>query len=207
MKYFLLFSFLFSSSAISAQPKPKVVFECTVEYSVNNDEETKDEALKHTAVVLYIKHHLSRVDFMSPSFTQKKFFDSRKGTAVILQEMGSTKVMRNIDSLKWLAMNKRFDSALIRFANEKKTILDYTCSKATVSLKDGTVYNLFYATQIIPSFTAYEYQFKDIPGFVLEYETVEEGSGKKVRYTASKINFSPVPASKFELPKGGYRIL
>ena len=51
----------------------------------------------------------------------------------------------------------------------------------------------------------FEYEFKDVPGLVLEYETVEDG--KQIKYTATKINLSPVQTSKFDIPTSGYRIL
>ncbi len=36
----------------------------------------------------------------------------------------------------------------------------------------------------------------------------EASLGKlKVTYTVSSINFNPVPASKFDLPKSGYRVM
>lgn len=75
-----------------------------------------------------------------------------------------------------------------------------------MQLKDGTVFTLYYASAIIPSVKEFEYQFKDIPGFVLEFES-QEAEGKKIRYTAAKINLSPVQASRFDIPVSGYRLL
>jgi hypothetical protein len=74
-------------------------------------------------------------------------------------------------------------------------------------LKDGSNFNVYYAPSIIPSNKEYEYQFKDLPGFVLEYETQTEDGKTKISYVASKIILTPVPESKFEVPKSGYRIL
>jgi hypothetical protein len=39
----------------------------------------------------------------------------------------------------------------------------------------------------------------------MQYETAM--GNINVIYTVSKISFAPVPASKFELPKAGYRIM
>jgi hypothetical protein len=52
----------------------------------------------------------------------------------------------------------------------------------------------------------FEYQFRDVPGFVLEYES-QEGDKGVIRYTATKINLSPVQASRFDIPVSGYRLL
>jgi len=48
-------------------------------------------------------------------------------------------------------------------------------------------------------------QFKNLEGLPLEYELSQ---GKlRIKYTVSKINMNPVPASKFDIPKSGYREL
>jgi hypothetical protein len=66
---------------------------------------------------------------------------------------------------------------------------------------------MYYATEIIPSVNENDYQFKAIPGFVLEYESEIDKGKSKITFTATKINLSPVPAAKFEIPKSGYKIL
>jgi GLPGLI family protein len=170
----------------------------------NND---TAESAQQASMVLYIKGQQSRLDFISPSYTQIKFFNGNTSSAVILQDLGATKVRRNIDSLKWSRLNAKYDSLNVSYSDETKTILGYECKKAIITLKDGSSYSLFYATGIIPSTRDYEFQFKKIPGFVLEYETVADGSNQKVKYIATKINLSPVQASKFEVPKSGYRVL
>ena len=65
----------------------------------------------------------------------------------------------------------------------------------------------FIPPAIIPSNREYEYQFKDLPGFALEYETNSEDGKVKYKYFAEKITLTPVLAAKFDLPKSGYRIL
>ncbi len=204
MKY-LLILFLCCSLAAGAQPKPKVVTECTVDFSVALGEGTNMP--QSSSVVLYIKGLQSRLDFISPAFTQVKFHDAKKRAVVILQDLGATKVRRDLDSVKWKKLNEKYDSLTVTFTDEKKTILGYECKKASIVLKDGTAYSLFYAVDIIPSTREYEFQFRNIPGFVLEYETAGDSAGEKVRYTATKINLSPVQASKFEIPRTGYRVL
>jgi hypothetical protein len=55
----------------------------------------------------------------------------------------------------------------------------------------------------VPENPDYNVQFRNLDGLPLEYELVQ---GKlKIKYTVSKINMNPVPASKFDIPKGGYR--
>ena len=204
MRYLLSF-FLLAGLAANAQVKPKTVTECTVDFSVVLGEGVADA--QQPSLVLYIKGQQSRLDFISPSFRQVKYYDGKTKSAVILQDRGATKVRRDLDSLKWQKLNEKYDDVSVTFSEEKKTILGYECKKANITLKNGSTFSIFYATEIVPSTKEYEFQFRGIPGFVLEYEAAGEGANQKVTYTATKINLSPVSPSKFEIPKTGYRVL
>ncbi len=193
--------------AVNAQPKPKTIFECTVEFSALKNDSKNSDTLSQTAMVVYIRNNLSRVDYINQSFIQKKIYDTKRNAGVILQELGTVKVMRNVDSLKWLELNRRYEDASISYSNESKTILGYECKRATIVLRDSSKFDVYYAPQIIPSTTAYEFQFRNIPGFVLEYETIATGSAERISYRATKLNLSPVPVSRFEIPKDGYRVI
>lgn len=114
--------------------------------------------------------------------------------------------MTKLNSKDWVSQNSKFSGMTISFLNETKNILGYDCKKAVLKLQNGSQFTVFYATAIAPSVREFEYQFKDIPGFVLEYEAME-GAGQTITYTATKINLNPVQASKFDIPVSGYRIL
>lgn len=192
-----------------AHAQQRVVAECSVIYSITTDEkEDKNwvESLKSSTKTVYIKGFNSRTDLISPAFTQSVFFDKSNGTAVVLRILGNNKFITRLDTSGWHQLNSKFDEAVLVTSNETKTILGYECKKAVLKLKDGNSFMLYYTTAIIPSVREFEFQFKNIPGFVLEYETSEK-SGKKVHYTATEINLNPVPASKFEIPTSGYRLL
>jgi GLPGLI family protein len=170
-----------------------VVAECTVNYaiSVNNESQVDKDAvalLKQSSKVIYIKGNNSRSDLISPSFSQSLIFNTK------------------ISSLDWIKQNDKFSDMLIQFSDERKTILGYECKRADLLLKDGSTFSVFYASNIIPSVREFEYQFKDIPGFVLEYEA-KDGYTQKITYTATKISLNPVSAAKFDIPTQGYRLL
>lgn len=200
-----ILSFLLFAVTLNAQQK--IVAECTVTYSIETSSENKsEEALKNSSKTVYIKGNDSRVDIVSASFTQSLIYNKTTATATILREFGANKFISKLDNAKWLAENKKFDGALLNIGTETKTILGYNCKKATLTLKDGSIYELFYVTTIIPSVKEFEYIFKDVPGFVLEYDAID-ANGKKIHYIANKINLSPVAVSKFDIPTSGYRIM
>ena len=187
-----------------------VVAECTVNYQISLEEpnlnKDVEKVLQQSSKTVYIKGNDSRVDLNSPSLLQSIIYDKSNGSAVILREFGNNKFLTRMSSTEWRLANKQYDGMTIHFVNESKTILGYECKKAVLNLKDSSIYNIYYATAIAPSVREFEFQFKDVPGFVLEFD-VKEQSTSIVRYKATKINLSPVQASKYDIPTSGYRLL
>lgn len=189
----------------------RVIAECTVSYAISVDnaiglDKEAVELLKSSSKTVYIKGNDSRVDLMSSSFLQTMIFDKTTGNAVILRELGANKFMTKLESKAWIAQNSKYSGMTINHENETKNILGYDCKKAVLKLQNGTSFSVYYATAIAPSVKEFEFQFKDIPGFVLEYEA-QEGGAQKITYKATKINLNPVQASKFDIPTSGYRLL
>ena len=211
MKKYLLATLFSLFLLLQLTAQTRTVADCTITYVISTDGLNADkevtESLKASTKTVYIKGNDSRTDLVSPSFIQSLLYNKTTGNAVILREIGNNKFMTRLDNTKWINENKKYESMQISFsATETKTILGYECKKAMIQMKDGSALQLYYATAIIPSVKEFEYQFKDIPGFVLEFES-QEANNKKIKYTATKINLSPVPASKFDIPTSGYRLL
>jgi GLPGLI family protein len=198
---------VFTAVTAKTYAQQRTVAECTVTFGISTTSSDKDtkESLDKTSKTVYIKANQSRVDLSSTAFSQSVFFDKNTGNATILREIGGNKFISKMDNTKWKAANAKYEGAALTVSDQTKTILGYECKKATLKLTNGASYTLYFAANIIPSVKEFEYQFKDVPGFVLEYETEEDG--KTITYTANKINLSPVPASKFDIPTSGYRVL
>ena len=207
-KYLILSALVFFFIPVIAQQR--VVAECTAVYNITLDDNNVDTetlaTMKATTKTVYIKGVNSRTDLISPSFSQSVIYNKNTAAATILRNIGANKFMTKLDPTKWVAEHVRYANMKLVKSNETKTILGYECKKIVLELSDSTTLSVFYATNISPSVKEFEYQFKDVPGFVLEYESAE-GVGRKIKYTAAQINFSPVPASKFDIPVSGYRIL
>ena len=191
------------------QAQQRIIAECTISYSIAPSDtasvETK-QILKLSTKTVYIKGNSSRADLTSPSFNQSIIYDRTTGEATVLREFGSNKFITKLDNDKWKEENKKFDGLTIEATEIRKKIAGYDCKRSIIHLKDGSTYFLFYTSAITPSVKEFEYQFKSIPGLVLEYEAVG-ANGEKVTYTASKVNLSPVPNTFFNIPTSGYRVL
>ncbi len=206
------FTFLFLMVVVAATAsfaQQRVIAECTVEFTVStaDGDAATQESMKNTQKTLYVKGTKSRTDLVNPSFTQTTLFDTKSDTAVVLRTFGNNKYMSYLDEKKWLAQHKKYEGLVLTPADETKVILGYECKKILAEAKDGSRYNIFYAPSVIPSNREFEYQFKDVPGFILEYEAADEAGKVTFKYTATKISLNPVLAQKFDLPKSGYRIL
>ena len=104
-----------------------------------------------------------------------------------------------------LLKNKKKNDIVFTLSNESKTLIGYNCSKATATLKDGSILTVYYTKDLIASNKDYDPTFRSLPGLPLQYQF--ETAKLKFIYIASKIDFNPVPASKFEFPKSGYRVM
>jgi len=191
--------------------QPKIISDCVVYFSMNvEDSKANPQVIKSLAgatQVLYIKGSKSRVDLITPGFKQTTLADSKSDSTIILRELGNTKYISYLNRSKRVEQNKRYEGVQFNKTNEKKTILGYECRKLVATLSDGSAYNVFYTSSITPSNKEYEYQFKNLAGFVLEYESESVDGKTKVKFSADKITLEPVATGLFDLPKSGYRIL
>ncbi|WP_018616998.1 hypothetical protein [Segetibacter koreensis] len=189
----------------------KTISDCTVYFNVSIEDANADpqviKSMAGATKVLYIKGSKSRSDLITPGFKQTTLTDAKSDTTVILRELGNTNYISYLNNSKRKAQNKKYEGIQFANTNEKKTILGYECKKVIAKLTDGSTFNVYYTSSISPSNKDFEYQFKDLPGFVLEYESESVEGKTKVKYSATKISVEPVPIAMFDLPKSGYRVL
>ena len=138
--------------------------------------------------------------------TLTTIYDGDKHAITILKEFGEQKYMITLTPEDWTDANKKYEGIVYSYDPVgEKTILGYKCKKATGTLQDGTTYTVWYTPDLVPENKNFQYETRTLPGMALEYEI--DSKNQKVTYTVSKISFSPVQASKFELPKSGFRLM
>jgi GLPGLI family protein len=209
MKYLLSF-LLIACLATAPAHAQKKFSEGTISYDIvintGSDKPKSADYLDGTTVANYIKGNRSRTEMVSPLGTLTTIQDSAKHSVVILKEFGEQKYMITLTPDDWKDANKKYENINYTYdPSSEKTIMGYTCKKATGTLKDGTTYTVWYTTDLVPENKSFQYEMRTLPGLALEYEVAT--TNQKVTYTVSKISFSPVPASKFDLPKAGFRIV
>ena len=190
-----------------AQAQQRIVAECTVVYKVETQDADNAGKRQKATKTVYIKSNNARVELVSQAYAQTTIYNKTTATAAIIRTIGGEKYMTTLSAAQWQKLNKLLDSTRIVLTTDSLSILDYSCKKAILYLKDNSEVTVYYTTNIIPSVREYEYMFKDIPGFVLGYEMLD-AKGVKTSFKATQINlYNPVPSSKFDIPTKGYRLI
>lgn len=211
MKKILLFPVLLLTIFSSFGQDQKVLNDCTVTYDVSVIDAKADPgvaaAMQGATKVVYIRSNKVRTDFITSTFTQTTLQDSKSDSTIILREFDKNKFISFLYGNKRKELGKKYEHIRFAKSTDKKVILGYQCVKTIATLADGSTYNIFYAPSIIATNNNFETQFKDLPGFVLEYEAQTDDGKVRVKYTASKMTLIPVPIAKFDIPLSGYRVL
>src|SRR5215831_15084212 len=202
----ILIAFLFFIAVTKAQTK---FSEGSIVYNIainTNDANPKPaDGFDGATNTIYINGNLSRSELVSVFGTQSTIVDGKTGKATVLKEYGDKKFMISMTHDDWLEANQKYDSVTFTYENEYKVIAGYNCQKATGKLKNGESFIVYFTNQLIPVNKDFQYSNRSLPGLALEYES--NLGNNKVIFSASKISFDPVPASKFDLPKSGFRVI
>ena len=199
---FILFSFT-TSIAQTKFSEGSIVYNVTV--NTNDPTPKLADGFDGATNTIYIKGKLSRSELVSVFGTQSTIIDGRTGKVSVLKEYGDKKYMISMTPADWIEANQKYDSVVFSYENEYKIIAGYNCQKAIGKLKNSETFIVYFTKELIPENQDFQYSNKSLPGLALEYES---NLGKnKVTFSASKISFDPVPASKFDLPKTGFRIM
>ncbi len=161
------------------------------------------DAFDGATTTIYLKGNQSRSEMVSALFSSTTVHDAKTGSAVVLREVSGQKLLIRMTTDDWQQRNARYKGITFRNTGESKEIAGYKCLKAEATMADGSTFIVYYTPDIIPENREYDYHFRELNGLPLEYELAQRNL--TIRYTVSRINLNPVPASKFDIPTSGYR--
>ena len=203
-----LLIFLLSALQLPAQRK---LSEATITYDIvintASAQPKAADAVDGSVSVIYVKANFSRSEMITPLGNQHTIIDGKTGNVTVLREWGAQKYMITMTPENWKEYNRKYEGISFKYLEEYKIIAGYNCQKAIGNLNDSakTTFTVFFTKELIPVNADFQYLNRNLPGLALEYEVIK---GKDIHtYTVSKINFDPVPAAKFEIPKMGYRVM
>lgn len=185
----------------------KVLSEGMIQYDISvqtgSSEAKMADVFDGATGLVFIKGNQSRTELKSAIGNSVTIYDSKAGTGVVIREFGSQKLLIRMNAKNWTDKNKKYEGMTFTKTGETKKIAGYNCVQATAKLADGNTFTVYYTTELVLENKNYDAQFKDLPGVPLEYESVM--GNLRVKYSASKISFDPVPVQRFEIPTSGYR--
>lgn len=203
--YYIFFLLLALPGLLKAQRKvAELMLSYETQVSTGEAEPKMADAFDGAVTTVYIKGPLSRSEMTSALFSSTTIHDTKAGTAVVLKEVSGQKLLIRMTAENWQEKNKKYEGITFTNTTETKVIAGYRCIKADAKLTDGTSFTVYYTTDIIPENREFENSmFKNLNGLPLEWELTQ---GKlRIKYTLSRINMNPIPASRFDIPKTGYR--
>lgn len=203
--YYIFFLLLALPGLLKAQRKvAELMLSYETQVTTGEAEPKMADAFDGAVTTVYIKGPLSRSEMTSALFSSTTIHDSKAGTAVVLKEVSGQKLLIRMTAENWQEKNKKYEGITFTNTTETKVIAGYRCIKADAKLTDGTSFTVYYTTDIIPENREFENSmFKNLNGLPLEWELTQ---GKlRIKYTLSRINMNPIPASRFDIPKTGYR--
>ena len=204
--YIVLGFLLVFSFHLSAQKK---LTEATITYDIivntNNKSPQAADLLDGATSVIYLKGNSSRSEMVSSLGKQSTIINGKTGDVTVLKDYGDQKYMITMTPDNWKQSNKKYEGIRFSYVDEFKTIVGYKCQKAIGHLPDSSTFTVYFTKDLEPINKDFQYLNKNLPGLAIQYEA---SIGKlMVTYVVSNINFNPVPASKFDLPKTGYRVM
>lgn len=132
-------------------------------------------------------------------------FDTREGKGAVIREFGVQKILIPLNRENWSETNAKFHNLVYAFSEDSIKLIGFKCSRANVIFKDSTVIDIFYTREISTENPEVDSQFGTLPGMALQISYTKGNT--MVVYTATAINFDPVPIQRFDVPSSGYRIL
>jgi GLPGLI family protein len=206
LKMILAGLFLWTGLSVFAQKK---FTEGTINYDIvintGSDKPQAADFLDGATSTVYVKGTKSRTEMVSSLGTQATVIDGTSNSIAVLKEYGDQKYLIQLTPAEWKEANKKYEGVTFTTTNEAKTILGYNCKKAIGKLNDGNTFTVWYTPDLLPENNDFQTANKSLPGLAMQYET--SMGNINVVYTVSKISLAPVPVSKFDLPKTGYRIM
>ena len=195
----LIVSFLF---ALTLQGQTKEIGECSLQFSIHQ-KQVNDWLLLGEKTV-FIKGNQCKTVLSTPHLKQTLIFNQQQDSAFIIKELGASRFLQKVQyppaNLPTLITMKSIslDTAII--------IQGYLCKRMQVQWSDGSMYDVIYTSEIIPTVASFEIAFKDIPGLVMSY-TITSSNGAIFKYELTQIDLSPITLNQFELNQSLYQII
>ena len=201
----LFFCALFTKSVTAQKQLSDGILTYNISIVSPKSETPSLNSLNGAVWTVYLKPALSRTEMKSNLGLESTVYDNRAGNGFILKEYSGQKLMISMNASNWVQKNKTYDDLNFSVTNDLTNISGYQCKKATATLADGKLFTVYFDPSVVISNKKYNNAFPTLPGLPVQYE-IQSGN-LSFKYTLSSLTYDAVPASKFEAPKSGFRVM
>lgn len=207
MKWIFSLLILFSASLLYGQ-----IREGSITYTLNissPDNDKATEMMDGSLMTLYYKDGSSRSEVnMGGMMTMATISNANSDKVLMLMDVPMANMkyatLTNVEEAEKAPMTKMPDFK-IRYENETKTILGYTCKKAILEDDKGRESTFWYTQDILAHTGGQSYLHFGLGGIPLEYEILQQGM--HIQFTATDLKKSIDPARaaslfSMEVPAG-----
>lgn len=195
---------ILNSTALFAQ---RNISEGSLTYSISTDASsgTGSSILNGATNTIFVKGTSSKTEMVSALGKETTLYDGKTGTGAILKEYSGQKLLITLTKENWQQHHQQYIDLVFTDQATRKSINGYSCTLATTQLKDGSQLSVYYTNEVVIVSKDCLPLFKNLKGVPVEYEIAS--SKLTFKYSLQKIDVSAIPASKFDLPKSGFRTM
>lgn len=201
--------FMLTWAMVAVAGAQNTISEGTLQYRIqilSRDAGKAQTPIATASQVIMLKAMQSRTDMTSNLGTETTIYDQRQGKAVLLKDYSGQKLMITLSKSNWIQKNAVFHTLKFNTSNtETITIGDYQCRLATATTADGHQISVYYLPDRLFTNTTYSNAFSLLPGIPVRYEM--NAGDLLFQYELTSISTDPVPATRFDFPKTGYRVM
>jgi len=202
---FLLSLVFVYTSSISQKTLTEAILMYNMSVETGSGEPKIADMFDGATTTIYLKGNKSKTELISSLGREATIYDAVSGTGVILKDYSGQKLMITLTATNWAQNNSKYEGIVFQNTDETQKIAGFTCKKAIAKLKNGESFTVYYTTEVNLANKSYDAQFKTLPGLPVQYEM--QTPKLKLKFTLASISYNPIPASEFEIPSSGYRVL
>ncbi|SEA31742.1 GLPGLI family protein [Chitinophaga terrae (ex Kim and Jung 2007)] len=165
-----------------------------------------DQMLEGSSLTQYMKGAYSRIDINFNIVNYTYLINHKEETITTLIDQHGNKYMVKTDRQQYLKDMQQYEGIKFTDQPETKEIAGYKCRRAIGLMPDGKTFEVYYTPDLVPENKQYNRRFMNLGGMPLEFEILTK-TGEKMRVIASRVELNPIPASYFDVPKKGYKVV
>lgn len=194
------------NNRLPAQKKSVSDAKITYRMELPPEQAQMDAMMEGSTLTQYIRGPLSRIDMNFNVVHYTYLINSKEETLITLIDQHSNKYIIRATKEQYEKDLRQYEGIRFQDGTETKEIAGYVCRKSTGTMTDGKTFTVYYSPDLVPENPYYNRRFVNLKGIPLEFEIITK-SGSRINVVASKVELYPIPASYFDAPRSGYKVV